>query len=139
MSAFASVPGRLDAELLGVDFSCNPSRRKPITVARGRVAGGSLALDAVEAVPTLAGFEELLRTPGPWLGGFDLPFGLPRAFVDAHALGATGAEVIATVRGRCATRMAWRAYIDAWGNTQPRGARLLHRRTDAASPGDART
>jgi len=30
--------------------------------------------------------------------------------------------------------MAWRALIDAWGNTQPAGARLLHRRTDAASP-----
>ena len=30
--------------------------------------------------------------------------------------------------------MAWRAFIDAWGNSQPAGARLLHRRTDAASP-----
>jgi hypothetical protein len=41
--------------------------------------------------------------------------------------------VIASVRSRCATRMAWRAYIDTWGNSQPAGARLLHRRTDAAS------
>jgi hypothetical protein len=72
--------------------------------------------------------------PGPWLGGFDLPFGLPRAFVDAHAFGASAAEVIAAVRSRCATRMEWRAFIDAWGNTQPHGARLLHRRTDTASP-----
>ena len=123
-----------DAELLGVDFSCNPSRKKPITVARGRVAGRRLAVAAVDALPTLAAFEELLRTPGPWLGGFDLPFGLPRAFVDAHAFGSTGAEVIVAVRDRCTTRMAWRAFIDAWGNTKPRGARLLHRRTDAASP-----
>ena len=37
------------------------------------------------------------------------------------------------MRGRCATRMAWRAFIDTWGNSQPAGARLLHRRTDAAS------
>ncbi|HZW73043.1 MAG TPA: DUF429 domain-containing protein, partial [Caldimonas sp.] len=62
------------------------------------------------------------------------PFGLPRAFVDAHALGATTAEVIVAVRSRCATRLEWRAFIDAWGNTQPNGARLLHRRTDTASP-----
>jgi hypothetical protein len=30
--------------------------------------------------------------------------------------------------------MAWRALIDAWGNTRPAGSRLLHRRTDLASP-----
>jgi len=130
--ARATVPA--DAALLGVDFSCNPSRKKPITVARGRVAGGCLAVEALEALPTLAGFEDLLRMPGPWLGGFDLPFGLPRAFVEAQAFGASAAEVIAAVRDRCATRMEWRALIDAWGNTQPRGARLLHRRTDTASP-----
>jgi hypothetical protein len=134
MSAFAPAVDSAAAELLGVDFTCNPSRRKPIVVARGRLAGDRLVVAAVDALPTLGGFEALLRMPGPWLGGFDLPFGLPRAFVDAHALGASGAEVIAAVRRRCATRMAWRAFIDTWGNTQPHGARLLHRRTDAASP-----
>jgi len=134
MPEIARVTASADTALLGVDFSCNPSRRKPITVARGRVADRRLVVEALDALPTLAGFEALLRTPGPWLGGFDLPFGLPRAFVDAHAFGASAAEVIAAVRGRCATRMAWRAFIDAWGNTQPRGARLLHRRTDTASP-----
>lgn len=119
--------------LAGVDFSCNPSRRKPITVATGRLDAARLALADVAELTTLAEFESWLGTPGPWLGGFDFPFGLPRAFVDAHAFGTSAAEVIASVRGRCATRMAWRAFIDAWGNSQPAGARLLHRRTDAAS------
>jgi hypothetical protein len=118
--------------LAGVDFSCNPSRRKPITVATGSVAGARLVLDEVAELTTLAAFESWLRTPGPWLGGFDFPFGLPRAFVDANALGATAAEVITTIRARCPTRMAWRTFIDAWGNAQPAGARLLHRRTDGA-------
>ncbi len=122
-----------DAMLLaGIDFSCNPSRKKPITVATGRLDAARLALDDVAELTTLAAFETWLRAPGPWLGGFDFPFGLPRAFVDANAFGATAAEVIASVRARCATRMAWRAFIDAWGNAQPAGARLLHRRTDAA-------
>ena len=119
--------------LAGVDFSCNPSRRKPITVATGRLDAARLLLDDVAELTTLAAFESWLRTPGPWLGGFDFPFGLPRAFVDAHAFGTSAAEVIASVQGRCPTRMAWRAFIDAWGNSQPAGARLLHRRTDAAS------
>ena len=123
-----------DAMLLaGIDFSCNPSRKKPITVATGRVDGPRLAVDGIAELTTLAAFERWLDTPGPWLGGFDFPFGLPRAFVDAHGFGTTAAEVIASVRGRCATRMAWRAFIDTWGNSQPAGARLLHRRTDAAS------
>jgi len=121
--------------LAGIDFTCNPSRRKPVTVATGRLAGGVLRLDAVSALPTLAGFEAWLATLGlgPWLAAFDFPFGLPRAFVAANDLGGSCAEVIAAVHLRCPTRMAWRAFIDGWGNTQPAGARLLHRRTDRAS------
>ena len=119
--------------LFGVDFSCNPSRRKPITVATGRLDGTRLDAEAVDELATLAAFEAWLATPGPWLGGFDFPFGLPRAFVDANDFGTSAAEVIASVRSRCPTRMAWRAFIDTWGNGQPAGAGLLHRRTDAAS------
>ena len=119
--------------LAGIDFSCNPSRRKPITVATGRRVGDTLQLDDVAELPTLAGFDAWLRTPGPWLGAFDFPFGLPRTFVAANALGTTCAEVSAGVRARCPTRMAWRALIDAWGNTRPAGQRLLHRHTDRAS------
>lgn len=103
-------------------------------MATGRLDGARLCVEALDALPTLAQFDAWLRTPGPWLGAFDFPFGLPRDFVDANALGASCAEVIAAVHARCPTRMAWRARIDAWGNTQPAGARLLHRRTDVASP-----
>lgn len=122
--------------LAGMDFSCNPSRKKPITVATGRLVdgGAALRLEALAELHTLDAFAAWLRTPGPWLGAFDFPFGLPRAFVKANALGSSAAEVIASVHRRAPTRMAWRALIDAWGNTQPAGARLLHRRTDAASP-----
>ena len=120
--------------LAGVDFSCNPSPRKPVTVATGRLAGARLRLDGVAELTTLAAFASWLQTPGPWLGAFDFPFGLPRAFVDANAFGTSAAEVIAAVHRRCPTRMAWRAFIDVWGNARPAGTRLLHRRTDAASP-----
>ena len=119
--------------LAGIDFSCNPSRTKPVTLATGRVLGAVLHLEDLAAMPRLAQLEDWLRTPDPWLGAFDFPFGLPRAFVDANGLGTSCAEVIAAVHARCPTRMAWRAFIDAWGNTQPAGARLLHRRTDRES------
>lgn len=122
-------------ELLGVDFSCAPSRRKPITVARGRLAGAVLALERIDDVPTLAGFDALLAEPGPWFGAFDFPFGLPREFADAQALGSDIATVIAELHRRCPTRIDFRALIDAWGSTRPAGQRLIHRRTDTAWPG----
>jgi hypothetical protein len=121
--------------LIGVDFSCAPSRRKPITVARGRLAGAVLRLERIDAIDTLVGFEALLAEAGPWFGAFDFPFGLPRTFVDDLALGHSAAGVIAEVQRRCPTRMAFRALVDGWGNRRPAGQRLLHRRTDGAMPG----
>ncbi len=122
-------------QLIGVDFTCAPTRRKPITVARGRRVGAVLRLEALEALPTLAAFETLLAEPGPWLGGFDFPFGLPREFVQSLGLGSSSAAVMAEVQRRCPNRMAFRALVDAWGNGRPAGQRLIHRATDGAIPG----
>ena len=121
--------------LAGIDFSSNPGKKKPITVAFGHLGGSVLKLARLEAFATLDAYAAWLATPGPWLGAFDFPFGLPRAFVDAHALGASCEEVIHNVHARCPTRMEWRNFIDSWGNTQPAGQRLLHRRTDTALQG----
>jgi hypothetical protein len=122
-------------ELLGVDFSSAPTRRKPIVVARGRFDAGVLRLLRLDALPRMADFEALLAAPGPWLGAFDFPFGLPRAFVEAQGLGASADAVIAELHRRCPTRMAFRALVDSWAATQPSGQRLLHRLTDRAVPG----
>jgi hypothetical protein len=124
-----------EPELLGVDFTCAPSRRKPITVARGRRVGAVLKLERLDALATLADFEALLREAGPWLGAFDFPFGLPRAFVQSLELGETTDAVIQEIHRRCPTRMAFRTLVDAWGNGQPKGQRLIHRVADAAMPG----
>jgi hypothetical protein len=116
--------------LLGVDFTCAPSRRKPIMVARGVLRGPRLALRRIDALGDLDGFEALLAEPGPWVGGFDFPFGLPREFVDSLALGSDAAAVMVALRHRCPRRMDFRHLVDEWGNTRPRGQRLVHRRTD---------
>ena len=68
--------------ILGIDFSSAPTKRKSITVAHGELHRGRLALQRLEALPSLAAFEALLQRPGPWLGAFDLPFGLPRELVE---------------------------------------------------------
>lgn len=125
--------------LWGVDFSSAPSKRKPVLLARGVLRGAVLQLQGLQALPTLAEFEALLQTPGPWLGAFDFPFGLPRAFVQAQGLGDDTRSVITELQRRCATRMQFRALVDAWGNTQPAGQRLLHRATDGAMQGISST
>jgi len=125
--------------LLGVDFTSAPSRRKPITVARGRRQGDVLRFERLDVCTDFPAFEAALAEPGPWLGAFDFPFGMPRAFVESLQLGVAAAEVSAELRRRCATRMDFRALVDAWGNTRPAGQRLLHRRTDGALPGISST
>ncbi len=125
--------------LWGVDFTSAPTRRKPVTVARGERQGAVLRLQRVDALAGLAEFEALLAEAGPWLGAFDFPFGLPREFVVSQGLGSAAAEVITEVQRRCATRMDFRALIDTWGNSRPAGQRLLHRATDGAMPGISST
>ena len=125
--------------LLGVDFTSAPTRRKPITVARGRLQGPVLRFERLDVCTDFSAFEAALAEPGPWLGAFDFPFGLPRAFVEHLALGASAQGVMAELRRRCSTRMDFRALVDAWGNTRPAGQRLLHRRTDGALPGISST
>ena len=125
--------------LLGVDFTSAPSRRKPVTVARGRLERGVLRFERLDVCTDFTAFEATLTEPGPWLGAFDFPFGLPRAFVEHLQLGDSAQAVIEELRRRCATRMDFRALVDAWGNTRPAGQRLLHRRTDGAMPGISST
>lgn len=118
--------------LLGIDFTSAPTRRKPITVARGVLTGSRLALQRIDRLTDFGAFEALLSERGPWFGGFDFPFGLPRAFVDEFGLGTDAAAVMAALRRRCASRMDFRALVDGWGNARPAGQRLLHRGTDRA-------
>ncbi len=69
--------------LLGCDFSSSPTRRKPIVLALGQRQGARVALTALQPIDTLAAFGQWLAQPGDWVGGFDLPFGLPRELVQA--------------------------------------------------------
>jgi hypothetical protein len=82
------TPPPIDApQLLGVDFTSAPTRRKPITLARGRLLGSVLRFERLDVFNDFAAFEAALAGAGPWLGAFDFPFGLPREFVEALQLG----------------------------------------------------
>jgi hypothetical protein len=118
--------------LFGVDFTSAPRRAKPITVAHGRLTPEGVRLEALESMADWPAFEALLKRPGPWLGAFDFPFGLPREGVCAMGWpDRSWATLVRHVAGL--DKAAFRAALDADRMARPMGARYPHRRTDAAA------
>lgn len=115
-------------QLYGIDFTSAPRRAKAITVAAGRLEGDRLLLDGLEALPDWPAFEAFLRRPGPWLGGFDFPFGLPREAV--RDLGWPDDWAALVTHCRALGKAAFRAALDAYRESRPPGRRYAHRATD---------
>lgn len=124
--------------VVGVDFTSAPSRRKPITAAHGRLDGDHVVVERIDALQDWAAFEALLASPGPWVGAFDFPFGLPRELVDV--LGWPGA--------RSRSQRAWRETIARYAKLdraaveerfarfrarRPAGSKYARRATEAAA------
>ena len=114
--------------LAGIDFTSRPTTRKPITVAIGRVQHGAVRLDRIATHTSFDAFAAWLRTPGPWLGVFDLPFGLPRELV--LALG-WPTQWAALMRHYAAlSREEIRATFAAFCDARPVGHKFAHRAAD---------
>ncbi|MFT3856096.1 MAG: DUF429 domain-containing protein [Aquabacterium sp.] len=143
----AGVSGTVPSLLLGLDFSCAPTARKPLTLARGQRVGQVVRLERVDALPTLQHLEVLLgtvaggpadRLTGRFIMGCDFPFGLPRPFVEAlqaHGPGHLPRELAApgtvddvparapadtlihALHRHCGDRAGFQRLIDGWGDT----------------------
>ena len=118
--------------VIGVDFSSAPSDRKPITAAVGRIVAGRGAavyeLETVRLLASLDAFETFLRTPGPWLGGFDLPFGQARSLVEHEGW---PTDWPAFVEFYCRQpRELLQATFRRWCDGRPAGDKFAWRRAD---------
>ncbi len=115
-------------QILGIDFTSSPTRRKPITVARGRLDGPVVAIDAIDLIDSLEGFEAMLAEAGPWVGGFDFPFGLPRSLVEHLGWPQHYEALIGhlAAKTRAELRTTFKAYCDA----RPAGSKFAHRACD---------
>ena len=114
--------------LAGIDFTSRPTPRKPITVALGHLQRGVLRLERIEAHTGFDSFARWLHTPGPWLGVFDLPFGLPRELV--LALG-WPTDWLGLMRHYAAlSREEIRASFAAFCDARPAGGKFAHRASD---------
>ena len=113
---------------LGVDFSSRPSRRKPVQVAEGERLGAVLRLRGVQAHAGYDSLVALLRRPGPWVGGFDFPFGLPRELVETLGWPRDWLPLMRHYQSlsREAIRLQFKAFCDA----RPAGSKFAHRACD---------
>jgi hypothetical protein len=118
--------------LHGIDFTSRPRKAKPITIASGSLARGTLRIDTRYRLETFVAFEHWLAHPGPWLAAFDFPFALPREFVTEQGWPTRGIDVWRRVTEAVAAlpleqlRDRSKAYCDA----RPTGAKFAHRATD---------
>ncbi|MEO8144570.1 MAG: DUF429 domain-containing protein [Betaproteobacteria bacterium] len=115
-------------KVIGVDFTSAPRRAKPITVAHGIFLGAALQIEAIESIESFGSFESLLRRPGPWIGGFDLPFGLPRELVRDLGWPRDWRKLVDFCGNL--SRSEWRGILDGYRATRPVGGKYAHRATD---------
>ena len=118
--------------VLGIDFTSAPRPQKPITVAVGRLVAGPRGsvyhLASVRELTSLAAFEELLREPGPWLAGFDLPFGQPRSLIEHEGWPTDWREFVDFFCGQ--PRADLRACFQRWCDSRPAGDKFAWRQAD---------
>ncbi len=114
--------------IYGVDFTCAPRRVKPITAAAGFLGRNTLVVEAVERLQSFGEFEALLARPGPWVGGFDFPFSLPRELVRDLGWPRSWKDLVR--HSASMSRPAFRDVLDAYRNTRQVGSRYAHRATD---------
>lgn len=114
--------------LFGLDFTSAPGRRKPITCAECRLTGNTLTLIQLHHFTDFAQFEAFLRTPGPWLAGFDFPFGQPRRLIEALGWPQSWPDAVRHIAALGKT--GFEAEIKRYRDSQPPGRKHPRRATD---------
>jgi len=114
--------------IAGIDFTSRPTKRKPVTVALGERAGSVVRLVRVDEHAAYESFSAWLRTPGPWVGGFDFPFGLPRELVETLGW---PMQWLPLMRHYAAlSREQIRSTFAAFCDARPAGGKFAHRACD---------
>lgn len=114
--------------LHGVDFTSAPRKAKPITLASGRLQDDLLTLKSLRTFHDFESFSAWLAQPGPWVGGFDFPFSLPRELVELLDWPTTWPALIRHYAAL--SREEVRHTFQAVCNARPAGNKFLHRATD---------
>jgi hypothetical protein len=124
--------GVLDVCLIGCDFSSSPNKRKPIVVALGAMQHGVVKLERLEKFESLDAFQIFLKQPlsseVKCVGAFDLPFGLPREWVEYMQWPLTWPECMTLYASY--SREELRQFFKQFCDIRPAGGKFAHRATD---------
>ena len=126
-------------DVYGIDFTSSPGARKPITCRHCRLEGDVLHVLSPSAWTGFPAFEAALRRPGPWIGGIDFPFGLPRRFVGDVGWPREWRDYVR--HARSLGKREFEAELDTYRENQPDGQKEHRRATDvragSLSPAEA--
>ena len=114
--------------MLGCDFSSRPTNKKPIVLALGASSNGRVSLSKLERLASPAAFENWLAQDACWVGGFDLPFGLPRELVTHLGWPLNWLDCMRHYASL--SREDIRNTFAAFCNARPVGHKFAHRATD---------
>ncbi|MFM7331284.1 MAG: DUF429 domain-containing protein [Brachymonas sp.] len=124
--------------IIGCDFSSSPTRRKPVVLALSEeiLSKNSSSpaytlrcvLSKLERFESLEVFGNWLLTDREWIGGFDLPFGLPREVVETLQWPTDWLPCMRHYANlsREQIRTQFKAFCDA----RPAGSKFAHRAAD---------
>lgn len=129
VSIYHSGERDLSMRIYGLDFTSAPSDAKPITCAVCDYDGDTLAVQALDCLPDFETFEAFLAQPGPWIAGFDFPFGLPVAALAAWELDRGDWAAMVQAIGAL-DKAAFLAQIEAFRDARPSGKKHPLRHTD---------
>lgn len=115
--------------IYGLDCTSAPSRTKSFTCAHCELAGGTLRLLTLERLENFAAFEHFLDRPGPWVCGFDLPFGQPRKLVESLGWPRDWSGYVSAVAALQPIQ-AFERVLEHYRSGRPRGDKHLLRYTD---------
>jgi Protein of unknown function (DUF429) len=125
-------------QVIGCDFSSSPSKRKPIVAALSEEISSEndtspayslrVVLSKLERFESLGDFGAWLKNDLTWVGGFDLPFGLPRELVETLQW---PTEWLPCMQHYASlSREEIRATFKAFCDSRPVGGKFAHRAAD---------
>ncbi len=115
-------------DVVGIDFTSAPNRRKPIVCCWGRLGDDTLEIIDIEAWYDFPPFERFLSGEGSWIAAIDIPFGQPKQLIDALGWPSAWDEYVRLFGSLTKTEFV--QLIDNYRSAQPAGSKHHLRATD---------
>lgn len=118
-------------QIIGIDFTSAPKRRKPITALHCTFEDQTLIAQNLEEWSDFEAFEAGLNRPGPWIAGIDFPFGQARRFIETIGWPPSWQDYVR--HAQSLGRTGFYNALTQYRNDRPYGDKEHRRATDIAA------